>query len=396
VNPVQFKISSVEEPQTNIKGMTVFNTEKVDTKKQPMFFGKPLGVQRYDSYKYPVFDKLTTQQLGYFWRPEEVSLQKDRGDYQTLRPEQKHIYTSNLKYQIMLDSVQGRGPGMAFIPYCSLPELEACMEVWGFMEMIHSRSYTYIIKNVYSDPSEVFDTIIGDSRILERAKSVTESYDDFIQSAQQYGVSDAWMHRLEGVSYAKETVNDVKRKLYRAVANVNILEGIRFYVSFACSFAFGELKLMEGSAKIISLIARDENQHLAITQNILNKWRDGDDPEMKQIMKEEEEWTYAMFDRAVNEEKRWADYLFKDGSMIGLNDKLLQQYVEWIANRRLKAIGLKPQYDISANNNPLPWTQHWISSKGLQVAPQETEVESYVVGGIKQDVTKNTFSGFKL
>ena len=394
MNPVQFKISSTEDPQ--IKGMTVFNTEQVNTKKQPMFFGKPLGVQRYDSYKYPVFDKLTTQQLGYFWRPEEVSLQKDRGDYQTLRPEQKHIYTSNLKYQIMLDSIQGRGPGMAFIPYCSLPELEACMEVWGFMEMIHSRSYTYIIKNVYSDPSEVFDTIIKDERILERARSVTESYDDFIQSAQNYGTSNDWMFRLEGVSNAKETLNDVKRKLYRAVANVNILEGIRFYVSFACSFAFGELKLMEGSAKIISLIARDENQHLAITQNILNKWRDGDDPEMKQIMKEEEEWTYAMFDRAVNEEKRWADYLFKDGSMIGLNDKLLQQYVEWIANRRLKAIGLKPQYDIAANNNPLPWTQHWISSKGLQVAPQETEVESYVVGGIKQDVTKNTFAGFQL
>ncbi len=376
--------------------MTVFNTEKVDTKKQPMFFGKPLGIQRYDSYKYPIFEKLTTQQLGYFWRPEEVSLQKDRGDYQTLRPEQKHIYTSNLKYQIMLDSIQGRGPGMAFIPYCSLPELEACMEVWGFMEMIHSRSYTYIIKNVYSDPSEVFDTIIKDERILERAKSVTESYDDFIQSAQNYGTSSDWMFRLEGVQNAKETLNDVKRKLYRAVANVNILEGIRFYVSFACSFAFGELKLMEGSAKIISLIARDENQHLAITQNILNKWRDGDDPEMKQIMKEEEEWTYKMFDRTVNEEKKWADYLFKDGSMIGLNDKLLQQYVEWIANRRLKAIGLKPQYDISANNNPLPWTQHWISSKGLQVAPQETEVESYVVGGIKQDVTKNTFAGFQL
>jgi ribonucleoside-diphosphate reductase beta chain len=396
VNPVQFKISSTEEPQTNIKGMTVFNTDQVNTKKQPMFFGKPLGVQRYDSYKYPIFDKLTTQQLGYFWRPEEVSLQKDRGDYQTLRPEQKHIYTSNLKYQIMLDSIQGRGPGMAFIPYCSLPELEACMEVWGFMEMIHSRSYTYIIKNVYSDPSEVFDKIVTDERILERAKSVTESYDDFIQSSQQYAVSDTWMHNLEGVSYAKETINDVKRKLYRAIANVNILEGIRFYVSFACSFAFGELKLMEGSAKIISLIARDENQHLAITQNILNKWRDGDDPEMKQIMKEEEEWTYAMFDRAVNEEKKWADYLFKDGSMIGLNDKLLQQYVEWIANRRIKAIGLKPQYDIAANNNPLPWTQHWINSKSVQIAPQETEITSYLIGGIKQDMKKDEFSGFKL
>ena len=396
MNPVQFKVSSVEDKKTEVKGMTVFNTEQVDTKKQPMFFGKPLGVQRYDSYKYPVFDKLTTQQLGYFWRPEEVSLQKDRGDYQTLRPEQKHIYTSNLKYQIMLDSIQGRGPGMAFIPYCSLPELEACMEVWGFMEMIHSRSYTYIIKNVYADPSEVFDKIVSDQRILERASSVTEAYDDFINGAQNWGTSKMWSKEFRDSPTAQWEINDIKRKLYRAVANVNILEGIRFYVSFACSFAFGELKLMEGSAKIISLIARDENQHLAITQNILNKWRAGDDPEMKQIMKEEEEWTYKMFDRAVNEEKRWADYLFKDGSMIGLNDKLLQQYVEWIANRRLKSIGLKPQYDIPASANPLPWTQHWISSKGLQVAPQETEVESYVVGGIKQDVKNDTFSGFKL
>ena len=396
MNPVQFKVSSAEDMKTEVRGMTVFNTEQVDTKRQPMFLGKPLGVQRYDSYKYPVFDKLTTQQLGYFWRPEEVSLQKDRGDYQTLRPEQKHIYTSNLKYQIMLDSIQGRGPGMAFIPYCSLPELEACMEVWGFMEMIHSRSYTYIIKNIYSDPSEVFDKIVTDERILERSKSVTEAYDDFINSAQNWGNGKMWQKDFRDSPTAQWEIKDVKRRLYRAIANVNILEGIRFYVSFACSFAFGELKLMEGSAKIISLIARDENQHLAITQNILNKWKAGDDPEMKQIMKEEEEWTYKMFDRAVNEEKRWADYLFKDGSMIGLNDKLLQQYVEWIANRRLKGIGLKPQYDIPASANPLPWTQHWISSKGLQVAPQETEVESYVVGGIKQDVKKDTFSGFQL
>ena len=396
MNPVQFKVSSAQDPKTKVNGMTVFNTEQVNTKKQPMFFGKPLGVQRYDSYKYPIFDKLTTQQLGYFWRPEEVSLQKDRGDYQTLRPEQKHIYTSNLKYQIMLDSIQGRGPGMAFIPYCSLPELEACMEVWGFMEMIHSRSYTYIIKNVYADPSEVFDKIVTDDRILERASSVTGAYDEFINSAHLYDTGNMWRDEFRGSPTSEWEIKDVKRKLYRAVANVNILEGIRFYVSFACSFAFGELKLMEGSAKIISLIARDENQHLAITQNILNKWKKGDDPDMKQIMKEEEEWTYKMFDNAVNEEKRWADYLFKDGSMIGLNDKLLQQYVEWIANRRLKGIGLKPVYDIAASANPLPWTQHWISSKGLQVAPQETEVESYVVGGIKQDVSKDTFSGFKL
>ena len=296
----------------------------------------------------------------------------------------------------MLDSVQGRGPGMAFIPYCSLPELEACMEVWGFMEMIHSRSYTYVIKNVYADPADVFDTIIQDERIIERAASVTESYDEFINQAQCWGQGNFWQESARSSPSAQWCLKDLKRSLYRAIANVNILEGIRFYVSFACSFAFGELKLMEGSAKIISLIARDENQHLVLTQQIINNWRKGDDPDMKEIMKEEEEWTYKMFDRAVNEEKKWADYLFKDGSMIGLNDKLLQQYVEWTANKRLKAIGLKPQYDIPAKNNPLPWTTHWISSKGLQVAPQETEVESYVVGGIKQDVKKDTFSGFKL
>ena len=376
--------------------MTVFNQNKVDTKSQPMFFGAPLGVQRYDSYKYPVFDKLTNQMLGYFWRPEEVSLQKDRGDYQTLRPEQKHIFTSNLKYQILLDSVQGRGPGMAFAPYCALPELEAAMNVWQFMEMIHSRSYTYIIKNVYPDPAEVFDTILDDQRIIARAESVTKSYDEFLEVAQEWGNGNMWDPSMVGNTTRSWSEKDLKRKLYLAVANVNILEGIRFYVSFACSFAFGELKLMEGSAKIISLISRDENQHLVLTQQMIKNWQKGDDPVMQQIVEEEKQTVISMFANAVNEEKEWAQYLFKDGTMIGLNDKLLIKYVEWIANKRMRAVGLEPLYDAPIKNNPLPWTEHWISSKGLQVAPQETEVESYVVGGIKQDMKKNAFSGFKL
>ncbi len=313
--------------------MTVFNDSQVDTKKQPMFFGSPLGVQRYDSYKYPVFEKLTNQMLGYFWRPEEVSLQKDRGDYQSLRPEQKHIFTSNLKYQILLDSVQGRGPGMAFSPYCALPELEGAMNVWQFMEMIHSRSYTYIIKNVYPDPSEVFDTILNDEKILARAKSVTGAYDTFINYAQEYGQSTAWTDGMRDHPNSEWTRRDLKKHLYRAVANVYILEGIRFYVSFACSFAFGELKLLEGSAKIISLIARDESQHTTVTQNILNKWKEGDDPEMIDIIKEEEENVYEMFKKCVDEEKEWAEYLFKDGSIIGLNDKLLGHFKMTAARR---------------------------------------------------------------
>ena len=378
-----------------VEGMTVFNSEPTDSKNQPMFFGRPLGIQQYTSFKYPVFEKLTQTQLGFFWKPDEISLQKDRSDYQTLRPEQKHIFTSNLKYQVMLDSIQGRGPGMAFIPYCSLPELESAMTVWEMMEMIHSRSYTHIIKNLYANPEDVFGTILGDNNIMRRASSLTKSYDDFINEAHQYSLGD-WKHAQDGAGTFKEMRYELKRKLFRAMMNVNILEGIRFYVSFACSFAFGELKVMEGSAKIISLIARDENQHLVLTQNIINKWREGDDPDMKKIYEEERAYSTKMFEEAVNQEKEWAQYLFKDGSMIGLSDRLLSNYVEWIANRRMKAIGLKPSYSIPANNNPLPWTEHWLKSKGVQVAPQETEVESYIIGGVKQDIKQNEFSGFKL
>ena len=377
-------------------GVTVFNEKKVDTKKQPMFFGAPLGMQRYDEYKYPDFDKLTQTQLGYFWRPEEVSLQKDRADYKTLSEQQKHIYTSNLKYQILLDSVQGRGPGMAFSPYCSLPELEGAMGVWEFMEQIHSRSYTHIIKNIYPNPADVFDSVLDDDRILARAKSVCAAYNDFLASAGEWAAGRMWEHNLEGVPAAQDEMREIKRKLYLAVANVNILEGIRFYVSFACSFAFGELKLMERSAKIISLIARDESQHLVLTQKIMKKWAEGDDPTMQQIAEEEKENVRQMFADAVSQEKEWAHYLFENGSMIGLNERLLSQYVEWVCNRRMKAIGLDPIFDIPAKNNPLPWTEHWLNSKGQQNAPQETEIESYIVGGIKQDVEASTFSGFQL
>ena len=363
---------------------TVFNKSSIDFTKQPMFFGEDQNTQRFDTFKYPIFDKLTQQQLGYFWRPEEVSLQKDRADYANFRPEQKHIFTANLKYQTLLDSVQGRGPALAFLPYVSLPELEACIITWDFFETIHSRSYTHIIKNIYPDPADVFDKIMDDAEILKRARSVTHYYDDFIEYAKQWDVN------------GKGSTKQLKKKLYLAMANVNLLEGLRFYVSFACTFAFGELKLMEGSAKILSLIARDESQHLAITTAIIKNWQAGDDREMKTIAKECEDEVIKMYKACVDEEKAWTKYLFKDGSIIGLNEKLLSNYVEWIANKRLRSIGLDAQYDVPATQNPLPWTEHWLSSKGMQIAPQETEVEGYIVGGIKHDVKQGQFTKFKL
>jgi len=364
---------------------SVLNKDKsIDFTKQPMFFGPELQVQRYDDMKYPIFDKLNQQQLGYFWRPEEVSLQKDRNDYLQLNEQQKFIFTSNLKYQTMLDSVQGRGPCLAFLPFVSLPELEGCIVTWDFIETIHSRSYTYIIKNLYSDPAEVFDTIMADEKIQKRSQSVTKTYDDLIEMGYKWHLNPD-----------KVDLYELKKKMYLAMVTVNILEGLRFYVSFACSFAFGELKLLEGSAKIISFIARDESQHLAMSQTVINNWHDkNDDKDMLKIRKEVEKEVYTMYDEAVQEEKRWATYLFSKGSMIGLSEKLLHQFVEYMANRRMKAIGLTPQYD--QKTNPLPWVDHWLNSKGTQNAPQETEIESYVIGGIKQDVKKDQFKKFKL
>ena len=374
--------------------MTFFNKKKVNTLKQPMFFGEQLNTQRYDDFKYPIFDKLTQKQLGFFWRPEEVSLQKDRNDYQTLDAGQKHIFTANLKYQTMLDSVQGRGPVLALLPYCSIPELEGCIIAWDFMESIHSRSYTYIMKNLYSDPTKEFDTILDTQEIMSRAESVTKDYDNFIDYAKQWSLGKRKIRPKNSIG---RNQYELKKRFYKMLISINILEGIRFYVSFACSFGFGELRLMEGSAKIISLIARDESQHLAITQHIIKNYQKTEkDKQMLKVMKNCEQEVYDMYDTAVQEEKEWAKYLMKDGSMIGLSETLLGNYVEWIANKRLRAIGLKPLYDRPLTNNPLPWTQHWLSSRGLQNAPQETEIESYIIGGIKHDIKEDTFGDFKL
>lgn len=364
--------------------MTVFNSDNtIYQRKQPLFFGETLGIQRYDMLTYPIFDKLTQTQLGFFWRPEEVNLQKDRADYSKIPEEQRHIFTSNLKYQILLDSVQGRGPALAFLPFVSNAELEACIIAWDFFETIHSRSYMHMIRSIYADPSEVFDHILDDDQILERAHSVSTEYDKFIEMGIQYQSNSNSIDLYE-----------LKKQLYLAMISVNILEGIRFYISFACTFAFGELKTMEGSAKIIKFISRDESQHYAITQNIFKIWRN--DPEMSKIAEECHDHVIRMFKKAVEEEKIWASYLFKDGSMIGLNEILLCQYVEWIANKRMKALGFEPIYEDAPKHSPLPWTENWLSNKSVQVAPQETEISSYLVGATTNDIDDQTFEEFSL
>ena len=376
--------------------MSVFNSQNKTDHTKALAFMDPSGgvaIQRYDMLKYKQFDKLTDKQLGFFWRPEEVDVTKDSNDFRNLTDHERHIFTSNLKRQILLDSVQGRAPVEAFGPLVTIPELEAWIQTWTFSETIHSRSYTHIIRNVYSDPSKVFDGMMDIEEIMECADDISECYDQLIDMTAYFNLLGEGTHTVNGNKVVIDKY-EIKKLLYKTLMSVNILEGVRFYVSFACSWAFAELKKMEGNAKIIKLIARDENLHLGSTQTLL-KLLPKDDPDYIQIARETEAECIQMFVDAVEQEKAWANYLFKDGSMIGLNTQLLSDYIEWICCKRMTAVGLKCPY-ATPQANPLPWTQKWIAGAEVQVAPQETEISSYVVGGVKQDVDKNTFGGMSL
>ncbi|WP_105168330.1 class Ia ribonucleoside-diphosphate reductase subunit beta [Pseudoalteromonas sp. T1lg23B] len=373
---------------------STFSRNHNDQLKEPMFFGQTVNVSRYDQQKYPIFEKLIEKQLSFFWRPEEVDVSKDRLDFQGLPEHEKHIFLSNLKYQTLLDSVQGRSPNVALLPIVSLPELETWIETWAFSETIHSRSYTHIIRNVTQSPEVIFDDIVTNDRINQRADAVTRYYDELIEKVSIYNLYGEGKHEINGETVVINLF-ELKKLLYLCIMSVNILEAIRFYVSFACSFAFAERELMEGNAKIIKLIARDEALHLSGTQHILNIMQDGkDDPEMAIVAAQCHEQAIQMFVEAAEQEKEWAEYLFKDGSMIGLNKDILCQYVEYITNVRMTAVGLPAQF--ANKSNPIPWINAWLVSDNVQVAPQEAEISSYLVGQIDSEVDASDFGDFDL
>ena len=373
---------------------STFSQEKNDALQEPMFFGNPVNVARYDQQKFEVFEKLIEKQLSFFWRPEEIDVSKDRIDYGKMSEHERHIFISNLKYQTLLDSIQGRSPNVALLPLVSLPELETWIETWAFSETIHSRSYTHIIRNITNDPSLIFDDIVGNKDIVERAEYTSRYYDDLINYQQAYNLHGEGVHKTD-VGELDINMRDLKRKLYMCLMSVNVLEAIRFYVSFACSFAFAERGLMEGNAKIIKLIARDEQLHLSSTQHMINLIRTGqDDPEMAEIAEECKQDAADMFKEGAEQEKEWAEYLFKDGSMLGLNKDILCQYVEYITDVRVQAIGIDPIFNV--NKNPIPWMKTWLASDTVQVAPQEVEISSYLVGQVDSEVNVEDLGDFEL
>jgi ribonucleoside-diphosphate reductase beta chain len=373
---------------------TTFNQTPNNPLLEPMFLGNSVNVSRYDQQRYVAFEKLIEKQLSFFWRPEEVDVSKDRADWQNLTDSEKHIFISNLKYQTLLDSMAARSVNAVLLPLVSIPELETWVETWAFSETIHSRSYTHILRNLFTEPGEIFDDIIVNPAILKRASSIAKYFDSVILTTQLLQSQGEGTYEVDGQSFEVNT-RKLKERLYLAVCSVNALEAIRFYVSFACSFAFAERELLEGNAKIIKLIARDEALHLTGTQHILNNWRSGkDDPEMKAVTEEMSDAGLQIFLDVVEQEKEWAQYLFKDGSMIGLNADILNQYIEYISNQRLAVIGYEAPFNVKSN--PLPWMNAYLVSDNVQVAPQETEISSYLVGQVDSAVAADDFDDFDL
>jgi ribonucleoside-diphosphate reductase beta chain len=338
------------------KMKTVLNTVNTDSLKQPIFLGEDLAIQRYDRLKYPKFYDLYDQQMNFFWRPQEINLTKDSADYKNLSPEERFVFDSNLRFQTMTDSMLSRSIN-SLADYVSNPELEICMNVWSFFETVHSNSYTYILQNVHPDATKFFDSILEDKEIVKRAEAISSRYDALLNTKSE----------------------DPKQQIFDALLATQITEGLTFYVSFACSFYFGYRGKMEGNAKIINLISRDENLHVAITQNIFKILRDNPKEGFQEIVKKNEDRVYEAYRMAVDAEKEWADYLFSRGNLIGLTSDSLKNYVEWLADSRLTSMGYKKIYNVKSN--PLSgWLDSFYDSKKIQVAPQETEISSYVKG----------------
>lgn len=386
--------------------LSVLNTDaNLNHLEQPMFFGDGLGVARYETQKHSVFEKLTEKQHSFFWRPEEVDLATDRMQYEKLPEHQKIIFDSNLQYQTLLDTVQGRAPIQAFLDICSDPSLENWITTWAFSETIHSRSYTHIQRNLHIDPKKEIDRILHNQAIMKRSASITGYYDDLIRKCHELKNISIVLEKISAlkeddpavVYYQKQykkQLRECKVALYLCLHAVNALEAIRFYVSFSFTFNFAEQGIMEGNAKIMRLIARDEALHQKGTQSIIRLMQMGkDDPEMAEIAYQYEEEATKIFCEVVEQEIEWAEHLFDVGDVDGVTLKSTIAYILHIADQRMRSVGLTSPYGVT--ENPYAWMKKYLITDNLQVAPQEVEVSSYLVGNLNSEISDEAYTAWQ-
>lgn len=374
--------------------MSVINKEIVDIMNEPLFLGSDLGIARYDIQKHRIFEQLTEKQLSFFWRPEEVDLTTDSAQFAKLSEFEQNIFTKNLKYQILMDTLQGSAPTKTFGELISDGSLDTWVQTWTFSETIHSRSYTHIIRNIFPDPSKIFEEVVKDKDIMARAASIGKYYDDVADQAMVYKAEI----KEHGVA-SEKTIKDTLRAIYLCLHSVNALEAIRFYVSFACSFNFYQHhNVLEGNAKIIRLIARDEQLHHKGTQYMIKCFQNGSEGELaKQVAEECHDEAQRIFMETVDQEFDWAKTIFKDGQLIDLGVDELTGYIMYLAPTRMRQCGLQvpEEYKDAPKTNPIPWIRDFLSSSDIQVAPQEVEISSYLISQITNDLTDDEMSKYK-
>ncbi|HXP51039.1 MAG TPA: ribonucleotide-diphosphate reductase subunit beta, partial [Bacteroidia bacterium] len=301
--------------------------------------------------------------LAAFWKPQEINLSKDKSDFLALDEFEQHLFLSNIRSQIVQDHIQSLGLAQSFLPITTDPMVKRCINLIEFQEEVHAIAYEHIAKNIFNDPSIVFEGMDEIKEIVARSTSVTKYYDLLLDEVAKY--------RLNLTSQYK-----VRRAAWMALQAINALEGIRFFVSFACSFSFGDSGRMVGNATEIKMIANDELLHVAFTTALLRILPE-DYPEFAEIERECREEAFALFMDVVAEERLWNAYLFSKGSLIGLNQEILDQYLSFMAAKRMRAIGMEYPDEVP-RTNPLPMMGRWLNEGDSQPAPQETEITSYV------------------
>jgi len=366
----------------NQKSTSMYNQNPIDFTKEPMFFGRGKNTQRFDVLKYKFFDERNAKMQGFDWSFDEVKLKNDYIDFNTkMKPHEKFMFTKVLQKLIFLDSLQGRGILLTLGQICTLPELENAMLTWEYFEGAkHSKTYTENLKGVYNNPSEIFDQSFEVPELMTLAKSISDPYDEAYELIIEMQYKIIKNHPL-----TPEFMKSLKRATLKLIVVINILEGVRFYSGFATIWALNKSQgLVEGTSKNLKLICRDENIHLQMTQMILKLLKKEPEEGFVDIYEEMLPEIELLFEECYKEECSWIDYKFSQGSILGLNAEISKHYIEYIINKRRKALGMKVQFQ-GRSTNPIPWVESYINFSDNEILPQEAVIINYISGAVNND-----------
>ncbi len=367
-----------------------------ETPKYPLFLGQGMSLHDMVDTTFPEIENLALTQRAQYWIETETDLSSDQMQWPTLPVNIQDIAVLNLAWQSHGDSIAGRAPIMAIMPFVTNPELEELINQWQYFEQIHSRTYQHIIRSIFPDPERIRNKVANLEQSMDRLEAITREFDKLSQLAALHTLIE-----LNSITHYEACIisnSDIdmdddaeeifkyacKKQLVKAFASLYALESIQFFASFACTFKLADEKVMSGTADLLKLIAKDEALHTRFTMEILNTLKR--DEEFAPIFDELVPFFEEVMYEIVGAEYKWADYLFSEGrKMVGLNAVLMKEYVDYLATGAFAAVGMK--YNKPMSEHPLPWVEFYLNPSMVQVAPQERDNGNYRVGQIDGDMS---------